>query len=135
MRGTCIIEVAPISGCAVIIDQDGNMYTFRPGEGVQDLGKTNIGMFLQPALSAQIGVPIETWEIMDEYPFKEIERKITERVGIHDALRKFLSSLDKDLTPETRKMCARGAEKAFENDLVYKSLRKALMDNPMPPEV
>ena len=103
MPGKCLVEVVSINGHAIITDKDGKIYTFTPEEGVRGVGKSfSSGMFLQPALSAQIGSPVQTLEIYDEYPFNKITEEISGRVDIHDALRQFLLSLDQKLSPEMR---------------------------------
>lgn len=134
MPENCIVEVAPISGCAIITTPDGKMYTFTPKEGVRDIGKTNINMFLQPALAAQLGAPIETWKILDEYPFDKITKQIKQHLEIRDALRCFIFSLDPELPQEMRQKFARRAGEAFKDDIVHLALRDILINNPMLPE-
>lgn len=131
-----IARWSPVDGRAAIETPDGKVYSFDPsrrrGTRVwEERMGFHDGMWLQPALAAQLGKPIETHPA-GEYPFTALQEHIEFRLRVDYALMAFLSSLDTELDIDFRKKMARKAERLLEEDEVRKRLESSLRNNPMP---
>ena len=109
--------VSPLD-CRAVIDDGDKRYTFTPDEdpALKEVGPgLHVGMFLQPALAAQQGVPVEVWDA-GEYPFEALKAKMVLRKKKYNAVRFFLDSLDSELTADLRQRFARHAEDLINNN-------------------
>jgi|SRR3989338_2149128 len=130
-----VAQWSPVDGRAVIEMPNGKVYVLDPSKPAPvRLNEARIGfhagMFLQPALAAQVGKPVVTCAA-GEYPFTELQKKIEFQLSVYDALDAFLFSLDPELTVEVRQRNARKVIRLLEDDAIRAAVEPALLSQPL----
>lgn len=124
----------PVDGRAIIETPGGAVYTYDPGRPrggrvQQERAGLHAGMFLQPALAAQLGSPIEyvSGDVVGEYPFKAFQKWVEHRMEMRDALTCFLTSIDPELSIDIRQKAARKATHMLKNETIRSKVEKSLL--------
>src|SRR3989338_4631220 len=130
-----VAQWSPVDGRAVIEMPNGKVYVLDPSKPAPvRLNEARIGfhagMFLQPALAAQVSKPVVTCAA-GEYPFTELRKKIDFQLSVYDALDAFLHSLDTDLDVEMRQKDARKATRLLEDDALRAAVGPVLLSQPL----